>query len=378
MEKLDNVSKRWEEGTGKERASYCRQMQEVIFHVRPKESVITQAEPRFFLGQEGKTSAVLSFLKVVRIMKGKLDLEEKEGYTQEDHDSWALTVDSICTLIEMGLPAGMEIFSDKMTKPGDKVPRNKNSKIASYLQHLKVKKQEIWEAHTKKIKTAVTKRRNKPRYGDDEQRTIILDEYIKGMEFDQGKVSESDDEGDSAGLFTGMANVDWLLLAAYHLKHAGYTCDGSIQLLKGVAAFSLLCPVTKVRAEALKTEWPAFAKIHERFQVGKDLYMCPLALTPSRLVNCAATMFEAASDICILRGEWTILGITEYVARQLEAHGGIATLNKNAGTTSSVEWIVHRLLLNGANCSPSRFVKEQKNPLKTNIFAEGITDKDLE
>lgn len=121
------------------------------------------------------------------------------------------------------------------------------------------------------------------------------------MEFDQGKVSDSEDEESNTGLFTGMANIDWLLLTAYHLKQAGYTCDSSIKLLKGVAAFSLFCPLTKVRAKSLTIEWPSFFNIHERFQTGKELYMCPLALTPSRLVNCAATLFVAASDICILR-----------------------------------------------------------------------------
>lgn len=195
---------------------------------------------------------------------------------------------------------------------------------------------------------------------------------MKGMQFDPTKVAESDNEEDNVGLFTGMANVDWILLAAYHMKHAGYDSKSSIQLMKGVAAFSLLCPMTKVRAEALKSEWPAFAKIHDRFEVGKDLYMCPLALTPSRLVNCAATMFEAASDICILRGKWTIMEITEYIARQLEAQGVIDTLSIKQGTTSSVEWMVHRLLLTGASCDPSKFVRDQKNPLKKEILVRDM------
>lgn len=140
--------------------------------------------------------------------------------------------------------------------------------------------------------------------------------------------------------------------------------------MKGVAAFSLLCPMTKIRAEGLKTEWPAFQKVYERFEVGKDLCMCPLTLTPSRLVGCAATMLEAASDICILRGDWTMVGITAYLARQLEAQGGIETISTKSGTTSSVEWMVHRLLLTGGNCDPSKFVRKQKNALKKEIVAK--------
>lgn len=97
---------------------------------------------------------------------------------------------------------------------------------------------------------------------------------ISEAEFDSSKVTESDDDDDTTGLFTGMANVDWLLLAAYHLKRAGYKSKASVQLLKGVAAFSLLCPMTKVKAEGLVKEWPVFRKIHDRFEVGKDLYMC--------------------------------------------------------------------------------------------------------
>lgn len=67
---------------------------------------------------------------------------------------------------------------------------------------------------------------------------------ISEAEFDSSKVTESDDDDDTTGLFTGMANVDWLLLSAYHLKRAGYKSKASVQLLKGVAAFSLLCPMT--------------------------------------------------------------------------------------------------------------------------------------
>lgn len=96
---LVSISTKWEEASGKERASLCRQLQETIFSVRPEESVIEQGDASFFLGSTESTSAMISFLQIVNIMRKKLDLEEKGGYTQENHDSWALTIDSICTLI---------------------------------------------------------------------------------------------------------------------------------------------------------------------------------------------------------------------------------------------------------------------------------------
>lgn len=86
----------------------------------------------------------------------------------------------------------------------------------------------------------------------------ILDAYVTGMEFDEAKVLESSEEESTSGLFTGMSNVDWLLLAAYHLKSAKYSCENSVKLLRGVAAFSLLSPLTKTRAKSLRKEWPIF------------------------------------------------------------------------------------------------------------------------
>lgn len=63
-----------------------------------------------------------------------------------------------------------------------------------------------------------------------------------------------------------------------------------------------------------------------------------------------------------------MLEIVGYVAEQLDAQGGIQSLNTQTGTTSSVEWMVHRLLLTGADCSPSKFVKEQRNPLRDEVL----------
>lgn len=79
----------------------CRKLQEIIFSVRPTDSVIEQGDANFFLGVDGKSGAMVSFLQIVGVMREKMDLEERGGYTQEDHDSWELTIDSICTLIKM-------------------------------------------------------------------------------------------------------------------------------------------------------------------------------------------------------------------------------------------------------------------------------------
>lgn len=299
--KLDNICNSWESGEPKERAVLCRNMQGIIFELRPHDSVILQGETIFDLGGSPDTGSILVFLEIFKLMKSKMEMEERGGYTEEDHDNWDLTVDSICNLISMGLPVGMGMFSYKVAKEGNE-PRNRNSKIASYLQHLKVKDHRKWESHTAIIKEAVDKKVNDKK--SDANAKAVARAYLGKLEFDSAKVT-ADDSMSDAGLFTGMANVDWLLLAAYHSRKAGYNHDESLSMLKGVAAFTLLCPLTKVRAASLRTEWPVFEAIAARFEKGKEIYMCPMALTPSRLVNCAAILYEAASDMCILRADWT-------------------------------------------------------------------------
>lgn len=59
--------------------------------------------------------------------------------------------------------------------------------------------------------------------------------------------------------------------------------------------------------------------------------------------------------------------MTNYIAKQLDAQGGIQSLGTAAGTTFSVEWMVHRLLLAGAKCRPSKFIRDQRNPLKGEV-----------
>lgn len=202
MKELDGTRAKWEDARGKERTALCRELQVIIFDIRPKDSVL---DSEFSLGETRSVSSVIGFLKVVNIMKGKLDLEEREGYTQEDHESWLLTINSICTLIKMGLPVGMGLFSDKVTKPGAKEPRNRNSKISSYLQHLKVKRLDVYEDYTSRITSVVEERRGARDDGDSGSvREATLNEYIKGMEFDASKVTESDEDDDRAGLFTGI------------------------------------------------------------------------------------------------------------------------------------------------------------------------------
>lgn len=101
----------------------CRERQTIIFSLRPTDSVVEQTEPSFKLGDTKSISSVISFLKIVALMKSKLDLEEREGYTQEDHDTWSLTVDSICSLIEMGLPAGTRSLNQAEKSQGTKTQK---------------------------------------------------------------------------------------------------------------------------------------------------------------------------------------------------------------------------------------------------------------
>lgn len=186
--------------------------------------------------------------------------------------------------------------------------------------------------------------------------------YTEGIRFKTDLVTAGPDADSTEGLFTGMANVDWLLLAAFHFKSADFSYKQALQTLKGVAGFSMVSPITKKRAVGL-TSWEPFKKISEEFCVKGVIYMCPLALTPSRLVNCASLLNTAASDIYILRGNWTLIEIVKYVTLQLDAHGGIGTLGKEPGSTSSVEWMVHSLLLSGASGDPAMYISNQSSPL---------------
>lgn len=159
-----------------------------------------------------------------------------------------------------------------------------------------------------------------------------------------------------------MANVDWILLAVYHFKTAKFTYKETLQVLKGVAGLSMVSPLSKKRAADLHI-WAPFKRIATQ----NELYMCPMALTPARLVNCASLLNKAASDLYILRGNWSLMSIVEYVAIQLEAQGGIHTIKKETGTTSSIEWMVHRLLLAGESGNPAIYLRDQKSPLQRGV-----------
>lgn len=200
----------------------------------------------------------------------------------------------------------------------------------------------------------------------DTDREDTLNLYTEGIKFKTSLITGDSDGGNTEGLFTGMANVDWLLLAAYHFKVALVSHTNALQTMKGIAGFSMVSPITKKRAAGL-VSWEPFKKISSQFCSRGDLCMCPLALTPSRLVNCASLLFTAASDIYILRGEWKLMEIVKYVALQLAAHGGISSLNKEPGSTSSIKWMVHRLLLSGASGDPAVYVSNQSSPLSKQI-----------
>lgn len=67
--------------------------------------------------------------------------------------------------------------------------------------------------------------------------------------------------------------------------------------------------------------------------------------------------------------------IVNYVALQLEAAGGIDAISSQAGTTSNVEWMVHRLLMTGESGNPAVYVTNQKSPLMGAITVD-IPDRE--
>lgn len=52
-----------------------------------------------------------------------------------------------------------------------------------------------------------------------------------------------------------MANVDWLLLAAYNCKSVGMSCNQAKAFLKEVAAYSMVKAMSKETTAKLIAEW---------------------------------------------------------------------------------------------------------------------------
>lgn len=375
---LQGILDGWASAKTAARVTSCNIIMTLITNVRPEESIRDQASSEFNFGkldENASVSSMIMFSKVVSIMKHKLNSSAKESYKEEDHLTWELQIDSLCVLIESGMPQAMGIVSDKK-KVGNIEPRNKNSKLASYLQHLKIKNVDLYNKYTGKLEASIKRRRNSCSDAEKRVSERILKEYEAGMIFDQKKVTEEVNSSNSDGVYTGMANIDWLLLAAFHLKSAGYDLTTAKKILKGVAQYSMLCPITQAKSAELTEGWTPYKPISARMEKGdgKDMYMCPLALTPGRLVNCAATMFEAASDVYVLRGTFTVMAMAEYVALQVLAHGGIVSLPTASGTTSNIEWLTYRLLLTGACCSPSMYITNQRNPLSGGVMVKADED----
>lgn len=204
------------------------------------------------------------------------------------------------------------------------------------------------------------------------KRKSEINRYREGMIFDQEKV-EKDGET-SMGVMTGMANIDWLLLAAFHMKRLNISLTNALGFLKGVAAYSMRFALTKERVKSFRKVWVPMEDISKRFAESSTKHMCPLELTASRLVNCASLLYKGASDVYILRMGMTLGEMAGYISGQVKALGGVGMISVDPEETSSVEWLLHRLLLSGVGGDSAKYIQASFNPVKafTNDYSEGI------
>lgn len=243
--------------------------------------------------------------------------------------------------------------------------RNRNSRIASFLQHSSLKNPQL--------KAKLEKTLNDPFFtalSINPKRKAEINGYRDGMVFDQDKV-EKDSES-SIGVTTGMANVDWLLLAAFHIKKLGIKLNNALGLLKGVAAYSIRFALTKERVKNLRKVWVPMEDISKRFAENSTKHMCPLELTASRLVNCASLFYKGASDVYVVRMSLTLGSMAEYISGQMKALGGVSMISADPEETSSVKWLLHRLLLSGVGGDSAKYIEASFNPVKafTNEYLE--------
>lgn len=374
MVDLDRICTGWETASTKERAVTCRAFQAIVKKVRPNEAISEMTTATLKVGHlaDADMKNVQGFMLVVKKIREKMSQTEKEGFGPEDYICWGTRIEAICGLISMGIPTGLDLFS---LRP--EAARNQNSKLSSYLEHLRVKQPDECTKMRNMLEDAISERRNQEQLDlgqTNESRNMVLKVFEDGMEFSDSRIIGTGQDESTEGLFTGMANVDWLLLAAYHFMRAGFKLEDAIKTMKGIAQFSLVSPITWKRVGGLSA-WEPFKTIAARCEKAASLYTCPMQLTPARLVNCSSLLFKGASDIYILRGEWTLMEIVNYVALQLEAAGGIDAISSQAGTTSNVEWMVHRLLMTGESGNPAVYVTNQKSPLMGAITVD-IPDRE--
>lgn len=364
MRKLVSIHKSWGSADGQERSRLCLRMKIVIKNVRPEESIVSQIDSdnlAQLVSGIGKAeiSEMMDLQKVLRIMKDKTDGVVREGYSESDYDKWTCDVNAVSDLIILGLPADGDTFSDRKSRSGAAV-RNKNSKISSFLQNLSVKNPALKAKLVARLEEAFHSSQ-----AANPERKREMAKYRNGMIFDGSKVEE--DKEENTGVSTGMANVDRILLAAFHMKKIGLSYEKALGLLKGVAAYSMRFALTKERVASLRKVWAPIDDISKRFVDVGTKHMCTLELTSCRLVNCASLLFKGASDIYVLRMDLDLAAIAKYIAGQLNALGGVSRISTSADDTSSVEWLLHRLLLAG-------YIEASFNPIKT--FSSDYADSE--
>lgn len=194
---------------------------------------------------------------------------------------------------------------------------------------------------------------------------VFREEKVKGEEVTSVK-----------GLSSEMANIDHLMLLAYHSRKVDINLDRMDTLAQGVGRYPLVYPITKSRSAELEKKWEVYKKIVKRFQTKQSLHMCLLYLTPSRLVNCASVYNKSVNPVRVLRFDLSIVELSQFIAGQLSLIGGISGLKIERGETSIVEWMTYRMMLTGAGGDASNYVDAQFNPLKFKVKFSQLEDKE--
>lgn len=120
--------------------------------------------------------------------------------------------------------------------------------------------------------------------------------------FDQARVKiDGEDSEESSRVTSGMANIDWFLLLAYHLKKLAWEEKDIAKFVKTVGRCSCTWALSKAKVEFMVAKFAAMQMMSKRFTKDSGIHMCPLALTPHRLINCVSMMEESVSEVHLLR-----------------------------------------------------------------------------
>lgn len=215
---MDVIHDGWQAANGKARAAFCKILQSKVKNYRPENGFVQQLDQKAMMSiSEENIAEMVDLVKVMTIMRTKNEEEGTSGYSSSDYERWTMTIDGVCAVMKIGMTS-VGIFDDRKRKDGGKEPRNRNSALTSIMKHLSEKHKDLHKELSGKLEAAF-----KALEEFDDYKGYAA-EYRKALTFDQGKVSE-DEDSENLGIYTGMANIDWLLLAAYNCKKVDMTVD---------------------------------------------------------------------------------------------------------------------------------------------------------